>query len=162
MIAINKVGEESIGIIKNLAHIIWPVAYASIITEEQIKYMLDLFYTESSLQKQIIEGNQFIVAFDKDEAIGFASYSSKTNYLYRLHKLYVHPNQQGKGTGKILIDFIINDIQPKGATALELNVNRYNKAVGFYLKNGFTVFKEQMLEIGKGYFMDDYIMIKQL
>ena len=45
-----------------------------------------------------------------------------------------------------------------GGTKLELNVNRYNKARFFYLKQGFIMIGEEDIEIGEGYFMNDYIM----
>ena len=60
--------------------------------------------------------------------------------------------------GKILLDFIITDIHPNGATNLELNVNRHNKALGFYQRSGFTILREEDIDIGNGYFMNDYVM----
>ena len=70
-------------------------------------------------------------------------------------KLYIDPGQQGKGIGKILLDHVLTDIKPKGAGNLELNVNRHNKARQFYEKIGFVITK---VDIGKGYFMNDYVM----
>ena len=161
MIFESKVGEESISIIQQLANKTWKAAYSSIISPEQIKYMLDLFYSEASLLKQMQDGHQFIVAKEKDLAIGFASYSPKTveeSKIYRLHKLYVDPDKQGKGVGRLLTGYIINDIGFYNATALELNVNRNNKALYFYQKFGFKIIKEEDIDIGHGYFMNDYVM----
>jgi ribosomal protein S18 acetylase RimI-like enzyme len=164
MVSIQKVDTAAISVIKELAYKIWPTAYKDILSAEQMKYMLDLFYSESSLQKQMQEAHQFILAQDENNAVGFASYSSKNNNgtIYRLHKIYIDPNQQGKGIGKILIDYICNDIKPKGATNIELNVNRYNKAIQFYQKIGFTITKEEDIDIGNGYFMNDYILKYEL
>lgn len=168
MILVKKVGPESIPQVQELATITWEVAYASILPTAQVSYMLDLFYSTAALQKQMEQGHQFILAVDNDEMIGFASYAPKTDSLneqkevpagvYRLHKIYIDPNQQGKGIGKMLLDFIINDIKPKGATDLELNVNRNNKALQFYQKSGFVIIKEEDIAIGNGYFMNDYVM----
>ena len=41
---------------------------------------------------------------------------------------------------------------------IELNVNRQNNAVDFYKRLGFTILKEVDIPIGKGYFMNDYVM----
>ena len=57
-----------------------------------------------------------------------------------------------------MLDFIINDIKPLQAAQLELNVNRKNKAINFYKKYGFTILKEEDIDIGEGYFMNDYVM----
>ncbi len=161
MVAVSKVGTETISSIQQLAEITWKVAYSSIISPSQMKYMLDLFYSESSLQKQMQEGQQFIAASENEQTVGFASYSPKSTRepnVYRLHKIYIDPNQQGKGIGKLLIDFIIADIKPNNATNLELNVNRHNKALHFYEKLGFKIIKEEDIDIGEGYFMNDYVM----
>lgn len=124
--------------------------------------MLELIYNEAALQKQIEEKNhQFIIAFTEKENAGFASYSIKSDAapgIYRLHKIYIHPGQQGKGVGKLLLDYFLQDIKPKGATNLELNVNRHNNALNFYQKTGFVIVKEEDINIGNGYFMNDYVM----
>lgn len=107
------------------------------------------------------DGHQFIIAKEKGKAVGFASYSVKSAAepdTYRLHKIYIAPDQQGKGIGKLLIGFIINDISTYDATNLELNVNRNNKAMDFYRKIGFKVVKEEDINIGRGFFMNDYVM----
>ena len=161
MISVKKTGPENIPAIQELAQVTWAVAYASIITPEQMSYMLDLFYSNNSLHEQIEKGHQFIIAWEEGIAVGFASYSPKSDEepsVYRLHKIYIDPNQQGKGTGKILLDFIIADIKPAAATELELNVNRSNNALGFYQKFGFVIIREEDIDIGNGYFMNDYVM----
>lgn len=161
MIPVNKVGIESIPIIQDLAEKTWKVAYSSIISPEQMKYMLDLFYSDAALKKQVQDGHQFIIAKEKGNAVGFASYSVKSSEeqdTYCLHKIYIDPSQQGKGIGKLLIGFIINDISTYDAINLELNVNRHNKAMDFYKKIGFKIVREEDINIGNGFFMNDYVM----
>ena len=158
---VTKVNAESIPIIRELARKTWEVAYASIISPAQMKYMLDLFYSEAALQKQIQQGHQFIIAKRKQDPVGFASYSIKSSEepdTYRLNKIYIDPLFQGKGIGKLLIGFIINDISSYDAANLELNVNRSNKAMEFYQKIGFRIIKEEDINIGNGFFMNDYVM----
>jgi diamine N-acetyltransferase len=159
-------GIEHINLVKDIAGQTWPAAYHDILSPEQMQYMLNLFYSEASLQEQMLQKqHKFIIIFDNDAAAGFAAYSPKSNKeptVYRLHKIYIHPGQQGRGTGKILLDYIISDIKNNNATALELNVNRHNKALLFYQKLGFEIIKEEDIDIGNGYFMNDYVMLKQL
>ncbi len=164
MISIKKVGAEAIPMINQLAHAIWPHTYKNVISDEQINYMLEWMYNPASLQQQIVEKkHQFIVAYENDKPVGYLSYSIKNKEektTYRLHKLYVSIDRQGKGIGKSLLDHMISDIVPFGATQIQLNVNKLNPSVSFYTKNGFTVLEEEMLDIGNGFFMDDYIMQK--
>jgi len=158
MIVVKKVGVEAIPLIKNLANIIWPATYSELITPQQVDYMMELSYSSSSLQKQMSTGHQFIMAFDEDKPVAFASYSAKENTpaVYKLHKIYILPNQQGKGIGKQLISHIKHDIDP--VTSLQLNVNRNNKALQFYQKIGFKIIAEEDIGIGNEFYMNDYVM----
>lgn len=160
MFSIRKATTDDIPLIRELCFQVWPQTYSNILSNDQIEYMLDMMYSESSLQKQMTEGAQFIVVSENNNPVGFASYQETAPTIFKLHKIYVLPSQQGKGTGRYVIDHIINEIKPSGATALQLQVNRGNKARSFYEKLGFSVIKEIDLDIGNGYVMDDYIMEK--
>lgn len=161
MIEIKKVGTAAIPAIQNLANITWPVAYGDILSPQQLDYMMELIYSNTSLQKQIEKGEQFIIAYDEEKAFAFAAYSPKENnpQVFKLHKIYILPNQQGKGIGKLLINYITTAIKP--ATSLQLNVNRHNKALHFYKKLGFTIIGEEDIEIGNDFYMNDYVMEMQ-
>ena len=158
MIEIKKAGAEAIPVIQNIAETTWPIAYGEILTVSQLDYMMELMYSASALQNQIQNGQQFIIAYDENNPVAFAAYSPKENTpsIYKLHKIYILPTQQGKGLGKLLIDYIVKDIVP--STTLHLNVNRYNKARYFYEKIGFTIIKEEDIDIGNNFFMNDYVM----
>ena len=120
--------------------------------------MLDLMYSSESLAKQMDDGARFLLVSDGSMPVGFASYQEIEPAIYKLHKLYVLPAEQGKGTGRKIIDNIISQIKPAGAKALRLQVNRNNKAKNFYEKFGFKIREEIKLDIGQGFYMDDYIM----
>lgn len=151
---------DDINSIGFLAQQIWPSTYGEIITQEQMQYMLQLFYSPASLRRQMLdEHHQFLLVEQGEEPIGFASWSStKEKGIFKLHKLYVLPGQQGKGLGRSMIQFIFSDIRPLGGKKLRLNVNRYNQAKLFYEKLGFAVIGEEDIAIGNNYFMNDYIM----
>lgn len=146
-------------VISTLAHAIWPDTYRDIHTEAQLYYMLHLFYSEESLKKQMDEGQRFLLALSNAETVAFASYShGRRAGYFKVHKLYVHPMLHGHGYGSKLIARIIRDVKPKGAQVLELNVNRYNRAVNFYEKMGFRKTGEEDIAVGEGHFMNDYVM----
>jgi diamine N-acetyltransferase len=157
--SIRKAGIEDIPLIRQLTFQVWPQTYSSIISKEQIDYMLDLFYDEAVLKKQIAEeGQEFLIVSENEVPVGFAAFSEIKPSIFKLHKLYVLGSQQGKGTGKLLIQHVHGIIRAKGATALQLQVNRYNKAKFFYEKMGFMIIEEGDFDIGNGYFMNDYVM----
>jgi GNAT superfamily N-acetyltransferase len=161
MLSIKTAGLKDISLIRELAYRIWPVAYKDILSIDQMEYMLNLIYSTSSLKKQMKElHHKFIIVYDNDHAAGFASYSIKTNCenIFRLHKIYILHQLQGKGIGKFMLNKIIDDVKPEGAKFLELNVNRNNKALEFYKKFGFKIISQEDIDIDNGYFMNDYVM----
>lgn len=165
MLTIKPAGLTEVLLINELAHRIWPLAYKTILSADQMEYMLELIYSPSSLKKQMQNlGHKFVIVYNGKSPVGFASYSKKLKSAdtFKLHKIYILQSQHGKGIGKLVLDKIISDVQPDGAKFLELNVNRNNNAVEFYKKLGFTIIAEEDIDIDHGYFMNDYVMRKTL
>jgi len=158
---IRKAYPTDIPLIRDMAYKIWPSTYGSILSKDQIDYMLGWFYSEKELHEQMGQHIEFIIVYDGVHPVGFASFGLSEPQVYKLHKIYVLPSQQGKGTGRFIIDQLIKAMKAKGATSLLLNVNRQNNAKNFYEKLGFTVIKEEDIDIGNGYFMNDYVMEKR-
>ena len=132
-----------------------------IISEKQLRYMLNLIYTPAALKAQMEKDHQFIIAYEAQTPIGFASYSAKSTdepTTFRLHKIYVLTNLHAKGIGSLLLEYVITQSKNAGANLLELNVNKYNTAKNFYEKKGFTILRKEVIDIGSGYVMDDYVM----
>ncbi len=154
--------EKDIPLIRELTYKIWPQTYASILSAAQIDYMLKLMYSEDALLNQMKQKHEFIIVNDEKDPIGFASFNLLEHGIYKLHKIYVMPQNQGKGTGKFVIGEIVKAIVRKGGKALQLNVNRDNNARAFYEKLGFVVIREEDIDIGNGYFMNDYVMEKKV
>ena len=154
---------EDIPLIRELTFAIWPQTYSSIISKAQIDFMLEMMYSPASLQIQMEEENcSFIIVYNEEEPVGFASYNETEPQIWKLNKIYVLPSQQGKGTGKFMLNYIISAIRELKAKALQLQVNRNNKAKDFYEKQGFTIIETADFDIGNGYFMNDYVMELQL
>jgi ribosomal protein S18 acetylase RimI-like enzyme len=149
---------DDINTIGFLAQEVWPSTYKDILSPGQIDYMMNLFYSPGSLHQQM-EKHSFLLAELDEEPVGFASFSPLEDPgLYKLHKIYVKTGIQGRGLGRALISYIIEEIKTSGATALDLNVNRSNKAKTFYEKLGFKVVREEDIDIGNGFWMIDYVM----
>ena len=157
---ISEVKTEQLSIIQELAYQIWPTTYGKILSKIQLDFMLDKFYNLDYLKNQLENGQHFILISNENVIVGFASYEfnfEKSNKT-KIHKIYVLPHIQGKGVGKLLMDFIRNKAIENANLGLLLNVNRFNKAFTFYEKYGFKNIKSVDIEIGNGYLMEDYIM----
>ena len=150
---------NDIPVIQSLAERTWWSTYSSIISAEQIRYMLDTIYGAEELRHVMNNGSQtFIILSDENGPQGYASFGlrSENPEICKLHKLYVLPDNQGKGYGKMLVDDVIRRLMP-GVKYLELNVNRHNKARDFYQRAGFKILREEDVSIGP-YWMNDYVM----
>jgi len=156
-------GIADIDTIIDLACQIWPLTYGHLMPPEKLQYMLRLMYSADALRNQMEQGHMFLLATIDKEPVGFASFSTtKQESIYKLHKIYVRTDIQGKGIGKALLNAVIAGVRSFNATSLQLNVKRDNTAKDFYEKAGFTVTREEDIDIGNGYFMNDYVMEKQL
>ena len=128
------------------------------------RYMMDLMYSESALQQQLNNGVLFYLVLFNDQKVGYTAI--EPNYkdgdqLY-IHKLYILPQLQGIGLGKKVIESIIDIAKKKELSSISLNVNRFNKALFFYEKFGFNIEKEEDIDIGNNYYMNDYVMQKKV
>ena len=142
---------------------VWPPTYKDVISAGQIEYMLDLMYSTEALKKQMLEqGCEFILYKPNIHSVGFASYGKNEKGIWRLHKLYVDVDQHGKGIGKILLEEVKKRVAQKGGTEVELNVNKRNKAKDFYFSQGFKIRREEVLDIGEGYVMDDFVLVVEI
>lgn len=161
--SIRSANAADIPLIKALAEATWEPTYRSILSQEQIAYMFDVIYTEEALQHQIEEGQNFLLLYAQQQPLGFAAYSRKDaqGQAYKLNKIYMLPQCQGKGYGKALLAAVEEAVKQQGATYLDLNVNRYNKAKIFYEHCGYHVHQQEDIPIGP-YWMNDYVMRKKL
>ncbi|MGC3946659.1 MAG: GNAT family N-acetyltransferase [Chryseolinea sp.] len=151
-------GEEVI--IKELAWGTWWNAYGTIVSSDQIRFMLDTLYNEEVLRQLITSDDQrFIILSEAGIARGFAAYSPRPEDpgIYKLHKLYVLPDCQGKGYGRRLLQEVTARLRAQNIHKLDLNVNRQNPAFNFYRAYGFEVLRQEDIAIGP-YWMNDYVM----
>lgn len=160
MIILRKATAAEMPIVTELAELIWPQTYSEYISKAQLRYMLDLMYNQDELLSQYHKGYTFFIASVQGMDIGFACTSpvDEKGNIYKLHKLYVLPSTQGMGIGKLLVDEVVNLVGAQGGKFLQLNVNRNNIATNFYLKIGFKIKETVDINIGDGFFMNDYIM----
>ncbi len=149
--------------VRELALKIWPIAYKEMISKEQIEYMLNWMYNQDALEQQHKEGHQFYLISDKDETQGFLDIEIEAeNKRLKVHKLYVLTEKHGMGYGRILLHFAFEKAKTEGIKEVYLQVNRNNPAVNFYQKQGMRILETADFDIGNGYFMNDYIMSKEV
>jgi len=155
---------DDLPLVKTLAHQIWPECYAKILEKEQINYMLHKFYSIKNLENLYENNHKFIVLYQENIPVGYASYEHNVNGSNKthLHKLYIDTKLHKKGFGQKLINYVIMQTAIQGEPCVLLNVNRNNDALKFYEKNNFKIIRSEDIDIGEGYLMEDFVMEKEL
>lgn len=158
-ISFKTASEKDIPLIHKLGEKIWRAHYPSIISENQIEYMLKMMYSDENLKLQFQKGQKFTLIYLEQEAIGYFSISEKTTHHFFLHKFYIDTTKHRKGIGNTAFEYLLKNNCPNFKT-ITLQVNRRNiKAVNFYFKKGFTIDRAENFDCGGGYTMDDFFMI---
>ncbi len=160
--------ESDLSIIADLARSIWHDHYINIIGVEQVEYMLKKMYALDALKKQISEGQQFYLfkVAEHSDNLGFISISQTQESQWFINKFYVLTSEQNKGLGAIILQEILSTMLSKDSSKnleIRLTVNRKNyTSINFYFKHGFKIERVADFDIGDGYFMNDFVMIKRV
>jgi ribosomal protein S18 acetylase RimI-like enzyme len=156
------VKSSDIPVIQHITNTTWPIAYGEILSKEQLKYMLEKFYSTSALTLKINQKSEiFYIAKDEnDSVLGFFSieHNFELEQKSKIHKIYILPENQGKGIGKLVLEEAIGLAKLQKQESVVLNVNRFNKALYFYQKMDFEIIQTIDIEIGDGYLMEDFIL----
>ncbi len=142
-----------------LADEIWHQHFITILSEDQIDYMVDKFQSAPAMTKQMVnEGYEYYFILVDGEEVG---YTGIKNDLYKLFlsKLYLRKEHRGKGYASAVFEHLKDISRNRNLTSIWLTVNRYNEdTIAVYKKKGFEVIRTQVADIGEGYVMDDYVM----
>lgn len=159
-VALRRLSEEEIPLIRTLASEAFPATYRNILTPEQLDYMMEWMYSEASLREQFRTGHVWYLLEAGGEAAGYVSVERQGEALYHLQKIYLLPRYQGLGLGARLFRQAVAHIRAEhpAPCRMELNVNRDNPALGFYERMGMRRLREGDFPIGGGFYMNDYIM----
>ncbi len=130
--------------------------YDPILGKEQNDYMLKKFQSYDAIRGQLEQGYRYYFVGDKAHRLGFMAFYPRGEAMY-LSKLYLYKDERGKGYSRRMIDFVAAEARAEGISAIELNVNRFNGSVDIYEKLGFTRIRSEKIDIGSGYYMDDYV-----
>ncbi|MBB3113838.1 ribosomal protein S18 acetylase RimI-like enzyme [Paenibacillus phyllosphaerae] len=155
---------EEIAETAHLAAAIWREYYVTIITMEQIEYMVDRFQSVSAITEQIQQqGYEYYLIRRDNNTVGYLSVRPDEEGKLFLSKFYVAKEHRGHGYASQAMAFLAQLCQDRRLSHLWLTVNRHNESsIAVYEKKGFRVVREQVADIGNGYVMDDYVMEKEI
>ncbi|MBX9298644.1 GNAT family N-acetyltransferase [Chromobacterium piscinae] len=144
---------------------IWRKHFIGMISREQIDYMVSGRYTPEKLSRYLDAPDRwFRLLRVEGRLIGYCSYAlAEPPGEMKLEQLYLLEKMRGRGLGGRMMDEVEAAARAKDCATLMLTVNRHNTdAIAVYQKRGFSVREEVAADIGNGFVMDDYVMVKAL
>ncbi len=154
------VKDDEIGRVETLAREIWSEYYTPLIGKAQVEYMLDRFQSRQAIAEQIRTGVLYFLVRKADADIGYLAVQPKGGELF-LSKIYVRLSLRGKGYGRRALQFAEALAREQGLGRIRLTVNKNNRnSIRAYERFGFTIAGPVVQDIGGGFVMDDYVMIK--
>ena len=116
-------------------------------------------YSSKVIAEGMKDGEEYFLVYDSDVPVGYSSIEWKDGFYY-LHKFYLDVAKHRSGIGKELFDYVLSQID--STKPIKLQVNRTNcKAINFYFKVGFIIQSVGDFDIGGGYFMNDFVMVRK-
>ena len=157
---IRQASKDDCSAINKLAHSIWHSHYPGIITIQQIDFMLEKMYSIEKLNQLLDSGSIILVAEEDEKLLGYICFREETENSFFLDKLYVATALQHKNIGSLLLEAMLSSLSED--IVVRLQVNRSNfKAINFYFKKGFVIERSEDFDLGNGFFMNDFVMIKK-
>lgn len=143
-----------------MAAVIWPEAFADMITRAQIDYMLEHIQSAAAMHRQMDDGMHYHFVYRGDERVGYAGVIHDADAAEsKLSKLYILAAHRNGQIAKAALDQICDESRRASSRTLSLTVNKGNaRAIRFYEKHGFQTTREIVMDIGGGFVMDDYVM----
>lgn len=155
------VSQDDIQAVSNLAGEIWREHYSKLIGKEQVEYMLTKYQSPEAIAEAIENDSyEYYLIKAGGRTVGYTGIRPGEGRLF-LSKIYILASERGKSYGSAVLRLHEAICRERGLSSIWLTVNRGNDAsVAAYRKNGFTVARTEISDIGNGFVMDDYIMEK--
>ncbi len=152
-------GDSELSIICELAREIWPEVFDSMVPPEQVQFMLETGYTVEALQRARAAGEAFHLVYLDGEVTGYLALTNYGDGHGKLNKIYLRSNARGLGLGRKLLEFAVNWGRERNLEYMLLNVNQKNeRALNAYKALGWTHYRDEIIDIGRGFICNDHIM----
>lgn len=149
-----------------VARRVWHLTYDPLLPPGQVDYMVEKFQSPPAVRAQMAEeGYRYYLALKDGTPGGFVGFAPR--YQGReevfLSKVYLAPECRGLGLVREALALAEDAARREGLSSIRLTVNKGNAhAYEVYRHYGFETTESVVTDIGQGYVMDDYIMVKHI
>ena len=161
-----EVFPEQVDELAALAKPIWTDHFTPIIGAEQTAYMIEKFQSDHAVKDQMAHQNyRYYLAKLGDRYAGFVGFAPRyegKEEMY-LSKVYILSDCRHQGVVRRLFDLVEEEARKEGLSKIRLTVNKHNThAYEVYQHYGYENVESVKADIGSGYYMDDYVMVKRV
>lgn len=158
--------QGQIDILCAIARQVWHETFDPILPEGQTDYMIDKFQSDHAVKDQMANQNYryYLAKLDGEYVgfVGFAPHYQGQEETY-LSKVYLLVQGRGQGAVKAMFRLVEEETKKEGLSKIRLTVNKQNThAYQVYQHYGYETVEAVETDIGQGYVMDDFVMVKRV
>jgi GNAT superfamily N-acetyltransferase len=167
---ITKATLDNLDLLQKISKQTFFETFAAFNSKENMKQYLNESLSLEQLKLELEnEFSEFYFAYNENEVIGYLkinrgeSQTEKTSKnLLEIERIYVLEKFQGKKVGQMLFQKAVEMAKSYQKNTIWLGVWEKNeKAIQFYLKNGFEIFDKHIFKLGED-LQTDLLMIRKL
>jgi ribosomal protein S18 acetylase RimI-like enzyme len=167
---ITKATLDNLDLLQKISKQTFFETFAAFNSKENMKQYLNESLSLEQLKLELEnEFSAFYFAYNEQEVIGYlkinrgeAQTEIKDDHSMEIERIYVLAIYQGKKVGKALFEKAIQIAKSDRKNSIRLGVWEKNeKAIQFYLKNGFEIFDKHIFKLGED-LQTDLLMIRKL
>ncbi|AZO08265.1 MULTISPECIES: GNAT family N-acetyltransferase [unclassified Mesorhizobium] len=135
---VRTASERDLAAVRALLVETWHATYDAIYGAQRVTEITDDWHSIASLQARLMRPNSEFLLADDGSRIGGMAFASATTdpKIVLLHQLYVHPDCQRQGIGRLLLDEV--ELSFPQARTIRVEVEEANaSAIAFYEASGF-------------------------
>lgn len=158
--------QEQIDTLCAIAQTVWHETFDPLLPPGQTDYMIDKFQSDHAIKDQLAHQNYryYLAKLNGEYAgfVGFAPHYQGQEEMY-LSKVYLLSQFRHQGVVKAMFDLVEQETKKEELSKIRLTVNKKNThAASVYEHYGYKTVEAVESDIGGGYVMDDYVMVKQV
>lgn len=142
---------EAVSALAEISRKTFHETFMAVNDERNMQQYLSVAFSEQRLLEELaMDTSEFYFAMLYGNIVGYIKLNTENNTGLEIERIYVRSIDHGKGIGKALMQFALNNALEKGINRVWLGVASDNKrALEFYQSFGFVNSGEKLFKLGE-------------